>query len=137
MSPLAPFCKELADLIPAIGSEQFPQRLIQMFKEIVPIGDATIIVYPGTDLPIIEYFELPTGGSRSTLDIFVKGAFLLDPYYLSATRDRKFGVFTIRELSPEGFKDSEYYKTWYRNCGYEDECGYLIPITGEGFVNIA
>ncbi|MFK8049961.1 MAG: response regulator transcription factor [Halioglobus sp.] len=137
MSPLAPFCKELADLIPAIGSEQFPQRLIQMFKEIVPIGDATIIVYPGTDLPVIEYFELPTGGSRSTLDIFVKGAFLLDPYYLSATRDQKFGVFTIRELSPEGFKDSEYYKTWYRDCGYQDECGYLIPISGEGFVNIA
>lgn len=137
MSPLAPFCHELASLIPAVGLDEFPARLIKMFKEIVPIGDATIIVYPGTDLPVIEYFEVPTGGSRSTLDIFIKGAFLLDPYYLAATGDQKFGVFTIRELSTEGFKDSEYYKTWYRDCGYQDECGYLIPISGEGFVNIA
>ncbi len=137
MSSLAPFCTELASLIPAIGQEEFPARLIKMFKRLVPIGDATIIVYPGTDLPVIEYFEVPTSGGRSTLDIFLKGAFLLDPYYLAATRDQKFGVFRMRELSPEGFKDSEYYKTWYRDCGYQDECGYLIPISGEGFINIA
>ncbi|MFT4825549.1 MAG: DNA-binding CsgD family transcriptional regulator [Halioglobus sp.] len=137
MSPLAPFSNELASLIPAMGQEDFPTRLIKMFKELVPIGDATIIVYPGTDLPVVEYFEVPKSGGRSTLDIFIKGAFLLDPYYLAATRDQKFGMFRIQELSPEGFRDSEYYKTWYRDCGYHDECGYLIPISGEGFINIA
>lgn len=137
MPSLAPFCTELAGLIPAIGQKEFPTRLIKMFKQLVPIGDATIVVYPGTDLPVIEYFEVPKSSGRSTLDIFLKGAFLLDPYYLAATRDQKFGVFRMRELSPEGFKDSEYYKTWYRDCGYQDECGYLIPISGEGFINIA
>jgi DNA-binding CsgD family transcriptional regulator len=94
------------------------------------------VLYPGTDLPVIEYFEVPEDGGSSTLDVFVKGAFLLDPYYLAA-RDRRFGVFRLRDLSPRGFRESEYYKTWYRNCGYQDECGYLLPIGEEGFVNIA
>ena len=137
MPALEEFSKQLAELIPAIGRSEFPQKLIGMFKQMVPIDDATILVYPGTDLPVVEYFEVPEPSESSTLDIFLKGAFLLDPYYLAATRDSKFGVFRMRELAPTGFKDSEYYKTWYKNCGYQDECGYLIPISGSGFVNIA
>ena len=137
MPHLTDFSNELATVIPALGSSEFPGMLVKMFKALVPIDDATIIVYPGTDLPIVEYFEVQESSGKSTLDIFVKGAFLLDPYYLAATRDRKFGVFRIRELSPKGFKDSEYYRTWYRDSNFRDECGFLIPISGEGFVNIA
>jgi DNA-binding CsgD family transcriptional regulator len=88
-------------------------------------------------LPVIEYFEVPEDGGSSTLDIFIKGAFLLDPFYLAATREQQFGVFRLRDLTPSGFRDSEYYKTWYRNCGYQDECGFLLPIGEQGFVNIA
>ena len=39
--------------------------------------------------------------------------------------------------SQAALKDGEYYKTWYKNCGYQDECGYVIPIGGCGFINIA
>ncbi len=137
MPTLATFSRHLAQLIPAVGTADFPQQLVSMLRELVPFEDATVVLYPGTDLPVIEYFEVPDDGGRSTLDVFVKGAFLLDPYYLAATRDRQFGVFRLRELSPTGFKDSEYYKAWYRSCGYQDECGYLLPIGEEGFVNIA
>lgn len=137
MSELAKFSEQLTTLIPSVGSGEFPEALISMFRELVPVSDATIVVYPGTDLPVIEYFEVHSSTGRSTLDLFVKGAFLLDPYYLAATQNNRYGLFSLQDLAPSGFKDSEYYKTWYQDCGYEDECGYLIPITGEGFVNIA
>ena len=137
MPILTQYSQYLAKLIPATGGDAFPQMLVQMLQGLVPCDDATIMLYPGTDLPVIEYFQVHEETGSSTLDLFVKGAFLLDPYYLAATRDRKFGVFRLRDLSPRGFRDSEYYKTWYRNCGYQDECGYLIPIGEQGFVNIA
>jgi DNA-binding CsgD family transcriptional regulator len=137
MPTLAQYSQQLARLIPAVGGPDFPELLIRMLEQLVPCDDATILLYPGTDLPVIEYFQVPQESGSSTLDVFVKGAFLLDPYYLAATRDNKFGVFRLRDLSPTGFRDGEYYKSWYRNCGYQDECGYLIPIGEEGFVNIA
>lgn len=137
MSELSKFSEQLTTLIPSVGSGEFPEALIGMFRELVPVSDATIVVYPGTDLPLIEYFEVQSSGGRSTLNLFVNGAFLLDPYYLAATQNNSYGLFSLQDLSPSGFKDSEYYKTWYQDCGYEDECGYLIPITGEGFINIA
>ncbi len=137
MQTLAQFSDHLAHLIPSLGSAQFTGQLVSMLKQLVHCDDATVILYPGTDLPVIEYFELPAGAAASTLDLYVKGAFLLDPFYLAATRDRAFGVFRLRDIAPGEFHSSEYYKTWYRNCGYRDECGYLVPLADEGFVNIA
>ena len=137
MQPLALFSTHLARLLPAVGNAEFVEHLVAMLKELVSCDDATVILYPGTDLPVIEYFEVPPGAARSTLDVYVKGAFLLDPFYLAATRDKQFGVFRLADLAPKDFRNSDYYKTWYRNCGYRDECGYLIPLAREGFVNIA
>jgi len=137
MHALAHFSEHLAELIPATGMREFPAMLVAMLRQLVHCDDATVLVYPGTDLPVIEYSEMPVGATRSTLDVYVKGAFLLDPFYLAATRDRSFGVFRLAELAPKDFKSSDYYKTWYLNCGYQDECGYLIPVGTEGFVNIA
>jgi DNA-binding CsgD family transcriptional regulator len=137
MPHLSDFSNGLAKLIPTVGTGNFPALLIEMFRQMVPVNDATIVVYPGTDLPVIEYFETPDSSGLSRLDIFVNGAFLLDPYYLAATRDRRFGMFRIKDLAPSGFKSSEYYRTWYGNSGFKDECGYLIGIPHGGFINIS
>ena len=137
MPTLSQYSRHLSQLFPAVGSSDFPQSLVTMLQDLVPCQDATIIFFPETELPVIEYFDVPQEGGKSTLDLFVKGAFLLDPYYLAATRDHKYGVFRLRDLAPRGFKDSEYYKDWYGNCGYQDECGYLLAIGEGGFVNIA
>lgn len=129
--------QQLARLISRLRQDDFADQLITTLKSLVPIDDATVVVYPDTDLPVIEYFEVPDNTGSSTLDVFVAGAFVLDPFYLAASRDRRFGVFRLRDLAPTGFRDSEYYKTWYRNCGYQDECGFLLPNGHQGFINIA
>jgi DNA-binding CsgD family transcriptional regulator len=137
MPALNIFSQHLARLIPAVGSADFAEKLVAMLRELVPADDATVVAYPGTDLPVIEYFEIPDDTGQSSLDVFVKGAFLLDPFYLAATRDKQFGVFRLRDLSPTGFRDSEYYKAWYRDSNFQDECGFIVPIGEQGFVNIA
>jgi len=136
MPLIADYSQQLASLIPAVGTEEFPGRLIDLFKALLPVSDATIIRYPDTALPIIEYFETGEDGD-SHLDLFERGAFLLDPYYQAATRHGKFGFFQLSELTPEGFLESEYYKTFYHHSDYEDECGYLVATGGDGFVNIS
>ena len=71
------------------------------------------------------------------LNVFLKSAFLLDPYYIAATRDNKSGFFRLRDLTPTGFRRSEYFRVYYRMSGLRDECGYLIPLQGGGFINIS
>lgn len=126
----------LAALLPRIGKDGFAGELITLLRTLLPVEDASIILYPATGLPMVEYCEVPEETGASTLDRFVQGMFLLDPYY-TAGRDGAHGLFRLADLTPTGFRDSEYYRNWYRNCGYHDECGYIIPLADAGFVNIA
>ena len=135
MSLIASYSSKLAELLPMPGADQFPVQLIALLAELVPFDDATIIVYPANGLPVVEYFQPREDGS-SRLDQFVNAAFLLDPYY-QAGEKRQFGFFRLRELIPEGFRKSEYYKTFYNQSGYQDECGYLVRLGDKSFANIS
>ena len=45
-------------------------------------------------------------------------------------------MFRLRALAPSGFKESEYFRTWYHECGFQDECGLLIALNS-GSLNLA
>ncbi|MGI9289620.1 MAG: LuxR C-terminal-related transcriptional regulator [Pseudomonadales bacterium] len=137
MSVIAEFSRQIAALLPAIGNEEFPEQLIASIKQLVALDEASVIVYPGGGMPFIDYREPRESWGHPNLDTFIKGAFVLDPYYLAATKDDRNGFFQLKELAPSGFKQSEYYRIYYRHSGLQDECGYLIPTRGQGFINIS
>ena len=136
MSALAQFAAGLASVVPTLRQPAFPEQLSVMLCELIGADDATLLHYREDRLPTIAYSTPPGEGRQTTLDTYLTGPFLLDPYYRAAAVERRFGVFRLRTLAPVGFKDSEYYKTWYRNCGFQDECGLLIKLD-DGFINLA
>ena len=136
MSSLAAFSQSLAKLLPNLGRDHFSSLLIDTLRGLVPVDEATIIVYETASLPYFDFVD-PGAWSQENLDTFLKSAFLLDPYYIAATRQNKSGFFRMRELAPAGFRRSEYYRIYYGKSALRDECGYLIPIQGGGFLNIS
>lgn len=135
MPAIADFSQFLAKLLPNLGSAHFSGLLIDTIRNLVPVDEASIIVYETASLPVFDFAD-PEAWAPPNLDIFLKGAFLLDPYYIAATQEDKSGFFRLRDLTPAGFHRSEYYRIYYRRSGLRDECGYLIPIQGGGFINI-
>jgi len=123
--------------LPALHSDGFAKELIAGLRALVPIDDATVIHYGRGDLPSLVYCETPETRGSETIERFLAGAFLLDPYYQAAAEHGRFGVFSLKELAPNRFRDSEYYQSWYRNCGFSDECGFLIELGNDAFVNVA
>ena len=41
------------------------------------------------------------------------------------------GFYQLDELAPAGFRNSEYYKNYFRHTGLLDECGYLLQLDGD------
>jgi len=135
MHLLADYSQKLAALIDSVGTNEFPSCLVETLRVLVQCDDATIVVYEGDNLPYVDYFEARADGS-SGLDQFINGAFLLDPYYQSAMSGQ-FGFFRLNELAPSGFRDCEYYRSYYSVADYQDECGFLISVREDSFVNIS
>lgn len=133
---LADFANLVADCLAAETPADFAQALVVKLRELTALEDATVLHYANGELPTIVYREVPAEHGADTLERFLKGAFLLDPYYQAAQAGR-FGLFRLDQLAPERFRESEYYRSWYRNCGYSDECGYLVDLGEGAFINIA
>ncbi|MEM7691911.1 MAG: helix-turn-helix transcriptional regulator [Pseudomonadota bacterium] len=136
-SKLSALADLVADCVPLIGKGEFPSALIAGLRCLLTIEDATVLYYAPGALPQVVYRENPDARNEDTMERFVAGAFLLDPFYQHAHANQKYGLFRLGDLSPESFRDSEYYQTWYRNCGFSDECGYLIDMGNGAFANVA
>jgi len=136
MPSIANLSSALAPVIAALHSADFPEQLAVFVRELVGADDATLLHYRGGSLPTIAYSTPPSDRIAATLDTYLTGPFLLDPFYRAAAYDRRYGVFQMKHLAPVGFKESEYYRTWYRSCGFLDECGLLIKLDN-GFLNLA
>ena len=136
MDRLARFSQSIAGAVSRLGETDFSEVLSSALTQLVEADDVSLIRYGVDHSPAIEYTMPPTARTSSTLDRYVTGPFLLDPFYRAASIEGRFGVFRLRDLAPKGFRDSEYYRTWYHECGFQDECGLLIQLD-TGFVNLA
>ena len=136
MSEFAQLSRQLAGLVPLIGTAESVCGLVALLRHWVRIDEASLIVYPGVAPPFVAYREGATPAPPN-LETFITGPFLLDPYYVAAAHDEKFGFFALAELAPKGFKLSEYYRAFYRFSGIIDECGYLVPDVLGGFANLS
>ena len=64
------------------------------------------------------------------MTLYQAGPYLLDPFYHTA-RERRPGIFRMRELAPDRFFSSEYFRTYYSQTRLAEEIGFFVP-TGEG-----
>jgi len=139
MTFLAQFSKQLAEVLPYARTDEFPGKLADMFKQLVPTDNVMIVAFPSKSLPIVEHNDNPPKDRVSMLDQFVAGAFLLDPYYLVATKQKKYGFFHLKDIAPTGFDESEYNRLYYKLSGLCDECGYVLRLNQDDktFVHIS
>ncbi len=136
MDALTNFSRVVNEATSLLGESGFAAALGNGIRELIEADDVSLIRYPNAGPPLIEYNLPPKRRGKTTLDRYVKGPFLLDPFYRAAQVEERFGVFRLQALAPIGFKDSEYFRTWYHECGFQDECGLLIKLD-RGALNLA
>ena len=127
--------KGLMQLVPQIGSDTFPQSLIEVIKRFVPADEMALILYE--DKPVFLASEKIDQIGSQSIDMYLAGAYLLDPFYRASVELSQSQFFTYDELVPDGFRDSEFYRQYLVKIGLEDECGYLIIFPAGQFLHIS
>jgi len=126
-----------AHVIDKLGTDQLIPTLADILCQFAEADDVTVIVYGQEEMPTVSFAQPLKGNYESTLSTYLTGPFLLDPFYRAAAYDERFGAFRLADLAPSSFRTSEYYKNWYKTCGYQDECGLLIKLSEDNFLNIS
>ena len=131
------FSETLAALLPTVGSNAFAGQLVALLKRLVPFNNALVLIYSKNQHPQLAYNDLPTAERQVNVDRFMEGAYLLDPCYRAIVDRQANGFYRLKNITPNGFASSEYYRNYYRYTGLVDEFGYLMQITDDSAINIS
>ena len=120
--------QRLATTIRSLGSDAFWSRLLDAVSTIAPIDSAVVCVYRRRDVPTILFDKLLLDERQSFYETWLRGAYLVSPFYKAFYDRCPPGLYTIRELAPDRFQLSQYYRRYYAHIGAADLAGYLTPL---------
>ena len=131
------FSQGIASVLPTIGSDDFPSQLVALLKRLVSFNNALVFIYRKHQKPLLAYNDLPSAEREVNVVRFMEGAYLLDPCFRAIADNQVNGFYHLKDIVPNGFADSEYYRSYYRYTGLTDEFGYVMHIGEHIGINIA
>ena len=135
---MAAWNQSLADVVSNGFGDGALQDLIAALEALARGSSSSIIVYPAGKKPYVACHRLlPEEDPQLHLDQYIAGAYLVDPYYVHALEAGVEGFFSIKELAPEGFEYSEYYRIYYHAVGMLDEACFLFRDQADGWIIIS
>ncbi|WP_025662805.1 LuxR C-terminal-related transcriptional regulator [Rhizobium sp. IBUN] len=109
----------------AMGDAEFGETFRQMMAALVSFDYVVVFAYRGKERPIDLYSTFDPKERIIFVTLYQAGPYLLDPFYHTA-HERRAGVFRMRELAPDRFFSSEYYRTYYVQTGLAEEIGFFV-----------
>lgn len=128
---------ESASLVGAIHQPAFGTAMDRLLGWAARFDASIAFAYNGDSAPIDLYHSAHDFPSMLTLDEYQSGAYLLDPFYQCLRRGIAPGVYRLKDLAPDHFFRSEYYRTYYRKTQIVDEVGIFIPMKNGGMIVVS
>lgn len=101
--------------------------LLYALENLVNASSGLVTKYVTGEKPKITHQRLLASESKQLqISSYSSGAYLLDPFYRLAYDLNKTGVFTLKQVAPNGFTESEYYRRFYSQLDIQDEICLII-----------
>lgn len=121
--------ERLARCIDSIGGSDFPKQIADLCKELSGADTVYVTALFEND-PIEEiYSNHSIAQHRTALETYTKYAYFLDPLFQRFREGSKDELVRLSAISPDNFKNSEYFQLFYKDMGLQDECAILVRIS--------
>ncbi len=118
----------IARVIAAGDTSRFPAVLVQALRHVVPFDYAVFFAYRGQERPICPYDTFTPQQRVVFVTDYLEGPYLLDPFYQVYAGRMEPGLYRLREIAPDRFYHSEYFRSYYRRTGLAEEIGFLVSL---------
>jgi DNA-binding CsgD family transcriptional regulator len=121
----------LATVIRELDGPRFAPTLARALRQVAPYDYTVIFGYRGEDRPVDLYDDFGAGIRDVFVTVYQAGPYLLDPFFHASRGNAAPGLYRMRDLAPDRFYQSEYYRSYYVQTGLAEEIGFFLA-PGDG-----
>lgn len=116
----------VGQVIGAIGQDEFPEVLLRSISALVPYDCSLTVEFQQDSQPKVLSDHLLSNERAFFENVWLKGAYLLGPYYNAYLNGLPNGFYSLRQVAPDAFTKSNYYNIYFRHVGQSDMCGFVV-----------
>lgn len=116
----------LSRCIDAIGGDQFHADMVDALKSLADFDNSVVFAYYKEEKPICLDHTFTAKQRVVYVDDYLKGPYLLDPFFKACRRKMESGLYRLRDIAPDRFYQSEYYRSYYVRTGLAEELCYIF-----------
>ena len=124
--------REIGEIVDALDDENLPARLVHALGHLVAFEMAAVFVYRGRSRPLPIFDNFATPAARKGIAAYVENTYVLNPLYQAYQNGLEQGIYRMRDLVPDAFLESEYYKAYRAMPRRGEEIGYLTDNWPQG-----
>ena len=117
----------LSKAIDAIGQASFLPNLLDYLRVDVPFVGILLLLLDEKNRPHHIYDTIQST-FRINLDMYLDGVYQLDPFYTRFCKHKSTSAMLIRDVAPDRFQLTEYYRRYYRNIELRDELAIFMDL---------
>lgn len=128
----------IADIIERGCQDSALDRLTEVLRLMVNADGSCLLIYPKGAQPQCPYRKRDIGEDPwKHIDQYLQSAYLLDPFYRLAAEAPTSGVYSLKDVAPDGFKQSELYRVYYRLVNFGDEICLVIAASDQLSIQVS
>lgn len=127
----------LGQMIASIGDDSFCENLAAPCQLLTGYDSTVIVAFIGQQKPSLLFSNLNEQDESPTLGPYFNGAYLLDPFYDLYKNRAEDGVYRLKDIAPEEFFETEYYRSYFGNTRIIDETALSIKVSPEIHLSIS
>ena len=118
----------IAGLIAHLGDDELPVWMTRVLADVTAFDGIVVFDYRRSEPPVDLYDNLHPTPREITVTAYQAGAYLLDPFFHAHLNGVESGLYRLRDLAPNRFLRSAYYKSYYQRIGLLDELGFFARL---------
>lgn len=127
----------LAAAIIALGVSEFPERLLDFLQRTADADASMILRYWPDRVPEVLADRLDPKERPYLYGDYLAGVYRLSPFYRLSVDLKEPRLVRLKEIAPEGFRQSEYFRSYFGRIGVSDLAGMLLPVAGGSVVHVS
>ncbi|WP_179153394.1 helix-turn-helix transcriptional regulator [Chromohalobacter israelensis] len=127
----------LSDVVAAIDTERFTDQVIAAIHSVVSYNQIVVICYQKGKAPAFWYSQVPEARRAAVINNYLKGCYLLDPWYHAYQHELPSGLYQLGNIAPDDFFVSEFYREYYQALEIQNEAVFAIDIDGDTQIQIS